>query len=181
MRRRDSSMLGFCAAGLALVCVFHEASVRLATGGMLVMVAGAFVVLVAAGTQALRYFEERRCERIRTCYLGRGVVFNCETGELKLDAVQSPIEVIAGVISGLTYDVERGRPEVDGRFDIEVHTYEFAEDGEIWSGVISFVDDDEAESIPFDSRIELAWVLEDRRKAAGIPVGASDDAASQAA
>jgi hypothetical protein len=157
------SGLGFCAAGLALACVFERISSKATDATETVLFATAFVVLVAAATHLIRFAETRRCEMIRTCYLGNDVVLNPEAGELSIGESRSPVDAMAIVLSSLSYGSLETDVAVDERFEIEVRTHEFAGGGAVWSGEIFFMRDDDAEPVSFESKIELAWMLAERR------------------
>ncbi len=133
----------------------------------------AWWALVAFACWRIHRIEKRRRERIRTCYLRDGLLYNSEAGTRRIAAdAGSAVATMQGVLSGLEYGFDiQDRPE-DERgtklpFDFVVRSerFEIADAGDDtdsrvdWQGEVAVAAHPHDDPIPFGSVDELRGIL----------------------
>lgn len=99
-------------------------------------------LVLAAIIVAIIIVEQRRRAYIRTIFVSDGILYNCETGIVRLESAPSGgfdyIKGMSKVLDSLNYGPEavlsHDQPRV--RFDYIVHTKRFSNNGNVWNGEV---------------------------------------------
>lgn len=93
-------------------------------------------VLVAVICIATHVIEGRRQRTIRTTFLAPGLVYNPETGVVKLGSDDNYVPAMRKILSDLDYGFDKKEVKNDSkiRFKYIVHTNKFSDNGKTWEG-----------------------------------------------
>lgn len=120
-------------------------------------------VVIIAAIIAIVLVEQRRRMRLRTIFISDGVLYNCETGVIRLPGDEGDWDYVRGmcdVLETLNYggeaELSQDQPRV--RFNYIVRTRKFAHGGDVWSGeVISIAN--ARQSKRFSNARDLSQIL----------------------
>ena len=133
--------------------------------------------LVGVACYSIYRVEKKRRERVRTCYLGKNLLYNSEAGtkSLAVSDTDGAIDTMRNIISGLEYGFNiQDRPEDSNgtpqRFAYIVRTKVFedrakndgaqnAGDHLEWKGEVVVVSRPNENPIPFNNPFELKGIL----------------------
>lgn len=127
----------------------------------------AWWALIALACFGIHRVEKKRRERVRTCYLREGLLYNSEAGAVGLAArgADGAIEAMRGVLGGLEYgygiqerpEGANGKPQ---RWSCVVRTKVFEDggDGLDWRGEVVRVARPN-DPVPFSNPLELKGIL----------------------
>ena len=132
-------------------------------------------VLIALACYGIHRVEKKRRERLRTCYVAKGLLYNSEAGARNLSSSDSDdvVATMRDVISNLDYGFDiQARPEdANGNklpFAYVVRSRKFKADDEgrqqsdediTWEGEVVVIARPDSEPIPFDSPQKLREIL----------------------
>lgn len=69
----------------------------------------AWWLVIAGACVAIHLAEKKRRERIRTMFLAPGLVYNCETGVIRLEPGTSVVDTLQTLLGGLELQLRPGR------------------------------------------------------------------------
>lgn len=120
-------------------------------------------VVILAIIIAIIVSERRRRARIRTIFISDSVLYNCETGVIRLDGGEGRPDYVKGmrrILSSLNYgseaQISHDQPRV--RFDYIVRTSKYANGGQSWSGEVIDIANTR-QSKEFSSAQDLSRIL----------------------
>lgn len=95
-------------------------------------------VVIVGVCVAISWAESRRRRSIRTAFVAPGVVYNIESGVVRVDDGSDYVDVLQNVLSNLKYGYDKGNVTDDKRirFKYIVRTDKFANDGNTWVGEV---------------------------------------------
>lgn len=93
-------------------------------------------VLIIAICIIISVVENRRRRTIRTTFLAPGLIYNTETGVVKLGEGDSYVTAMKKLLDNLDYDFDTKEVKNDAkiRFKYIVHTDKFSNNGNTWEG-----------------------------------------------
>lgn len=133
--------------------------------------------LVGIACYSIYRIEKKRRERVRTCYLSKGLLYNSEAGTMNVTAssADATIDAMRNVISGLEYgfDIQDRPADSNGtpqRFAYIVRTKVFGDNSKSsseqsadnhmdWKGEVIVVSRPDDDPIPFSNPFELKGIL----------------------
>ena len=122
------------------------------------------VVIVACVT--IHVAEKKRQERMRTAYLGQGVLFNPEAGLVNTSQAPSQVDALQNILENMEYPMSlKDFPNLEAlSLDFIVRTTKFeaqvkGDTRPTWEGDVSFVHVPNREPVRFKNRNELSRIL----------------------
>ncbi len=110
---------------------------------------------------AITRVEAKRRERMRTTFVGYGIVYNPESGIVRSDSDEPELAMVQRILADMEYPLHVAR--LDERalpaFQWVVHSKKFEHDGEVWEGEVLPAHAPDADPQPFANREELAVLL----------------------
>ena len=121
----------------------------------------AWWVVLALVIYLILWSERKRREKMLTAFVGRGVVYNPETGAIRTRDGETEVALLAQILSGLKFsdDIVDLQSNSRATFRWVVRTSKFDEDGAVWEGEVLSVRDPNAAPVPFQNREALAELL----------------------
>ena len=123
-------------------------------------------VLVLGGCAWIHKSEKKRQEKLRTAYVGQGVLFNPEAGLLNTSMAPSQVDELQKILEGLKYPFSlKEFPNTRAlSLDYIVRTTKFKPEAQNgarpeWEGEVAFVHHPEKAPVPFRSKRELSRIL----------------------
>ena len=120
----------------------------------------AWWLVIAGACVAIHLAEKKRRERIRTMFLAPGLVYNCETGVIRLEPGTSVVGTLQTLLGALNYSFDLAELPSNSRvrFQRIVRTSKFGDNGAIWEGeLVEVAHPDRPQA--FESRRELAILM----------------------
>lgn len=120
----------------------------------------AWWLVIAGACVAIHLAEKKRRERIRTMFLAPGLVYNCETGVIRLEPGTSVVDTLQTLLGALNYSFDLAELPSNSRvrFQRIVRTSKFGDNGAIWEGeLVEVAHPDRPQT--FESRRELAILM----------------------
>lgn len=101
----------------------------------LILSIGWWVVIVAICV-IIHVVENRRRHTIRTTFLASGLIYNPETGVVKLGHNSNYVPAMKKILFDLNYGFDKKEVKNDSkiRFKYIVHTDKFSDNGKVWEG-----------------------------------------------
>ncbi len=111
---------------------------------------------------AIKMAEEKRRQSVRTAFLAPGLIYNSESGIIRVPSDEDMVPALQQVLADLRYDMVKAEVPKDShiRFNYVVRTNRFAQEGDQWTGELVKVCAP-AHPKPFKNREELASLLEE--------------------
>ena len=117
-------------------------------------------VIILGVCIAIKLAEEKRRQSVRTAFLAPGLIYNSESGIVRVPSDEDMVSALQQVLANLRYDMVKAEVPKDShiRFNYVVRTSRFADEGEQWTGKLVRVRAP-GHPKPFKSREELAILL----------------------
>lgn len=117
--------------------------------------------VVAAVIGAIVWAENKRREKMRTAFVGQGIIYNPESGLVVPDRGESELSALERTLAGMAFpDEVAGLDErMTPEFRWVVRSRKFDKNGDVWEGEVASARDPKAEPQPFSGREELAQLI----------------------
>ena len=147
-------------ASLVFLWLWQALEFNLVDNPIDVVVTAVWWVVIIAGCLVIHWAEKKRQERIRTVFLAPGLVYNCETGVIRLEPGTSVVDTLQTLLGALNYSFDLAELPANSRvrFQRIVRTSKFGDNGAIWEGeLVEVAHPDRPKA--FESRRELAILM----------------------
>jgi hypothetical protein len=147
-------------ASVLFLWMWHALQFNLVDNPLDIVVTVLWWVVIVAACLAIHWAEKKRQERIRTIFVAPGLIYNSETGVMRLDPDTDIVEALQTVLSGLTYNFELAElpSNCRVRFQRIIRSSRFGDAGDTWEGeVVEVAHPDRP--MPFHDRGELAALV----------------------
>lgn len=147
-------------ASLVFLWLWNALQFNLVDNPLDIVVVVLWWLIIIAACVAIHLAEKKRQERIRTVFLAPGLVYNCETGVVRLDPGSSSVQAMRKLLAQLSYSFDLAELPANSRvrFQYIVRTARFEEGGRRWEGEVVEVRRPDAPK-PFHGERELAALL----------------------
>ena len=117
-------------------------------------------VVILGVCVAIKLAEENRRQSVRTAFLAPGLIYNSESGIVRVPSDEDMVSALQQVLANLRYDMVKAEVPKDShiRFNYVVRTSRFSQEGKQWMGELVKVRAPEHPK-PFKSREELTALL----------------------
>lgn len=150
-------------ASVLFLWVWHALQFDLVDNPLDIIVTVVWWLVIAGACVAIHLAEKKRQERIRTIFVAPGLIYNSETGMVRLGPDTPLVDALAQVLESLTYGFDMAELPSNSRvrFQRIVRSSKFDEAGNTWEGeVVEVARPDRP--IPFRDRTELAAIVAGR-------------------
>lgn len=148
------------AASLVFLWLWHTLQFDVVDNPIDLVITALWWLVIALACVAIHFTEKKRQERIRTIFIAPGLIYNSETGVIRLDPNVALVDELAHVLESLSYNFELAELPANSRvrFQRIVRTEKFADNGDVWEGeVVEVAYPDQP--MAFDSRQGLMALL----------------------
>lgn len=110
---------------------------------------------------AITRIEAKRRERMRTAFVGYGIVYNPESGIVRPDSDEPELAAVQRILATMEYPLRVARLDEKAlpAFQWVVRSKKFDREGEVWEGEVLPAHEPDAAAQPFANREELAVLL----------------------
>lgn len=118
-------------------------------------------VVAAAVIGGIMWAENKRRQKMRLAFVGKGVVYNPESGVVVPDAGEDELAALERTLAGMTFpdEVAALDDRVKPAFRWVVRSLKFDKNGDVWEGEVLPAHDPNAQARPFSNREDLAALL----------------------
>lgn len=147
-------------ASVVFLWIWQALQFNLVDNPLDIVVTVVWWLVIAVACVAIHWAEKKRRERIRTVFLAPGLVYNCETGVLRLDSHASVTDAVQHLLGGLEYGFDLADLPTNSRvrFQRIIRTSKFSDNGAVWEGELVEVARPDSPKV-FSGRRELALLL----------------------
>lgn len=126
------------AASLVFLWLWHTLQFDLVDNPIDLVITAVWWLVIVLACVAIHLTEKKRQERIRTIFVAPGLIYNSETGVIRLDPNAVLVDELARVLESLNYNFELAELPANSRvrFQRIVRTEKFADNGDVWEGEV---------------------------------------------